>query len=120
MTQYKSYQKAILILILLFAVNYISSFYFHRFDITKDKRYTLSDETVSLIESIKKPLNIKVYLQGDFPAEFKRIQLETTQFLEELNAINDLVKFRFINPDSHGTQLESTFKDTVPYNNISI
>ncbi len=107
MTQYKLYQKALLILILLLAINYISSFYFHRFDITKDKRYTLSDETVSLVESIQEPVNIKVYLQGDFPAEFKRIQLETTQFLEELNAINDLVKFRFIDPKSNSKDLIS-------------
>jgi len=105
MTQHKSYQKAFLVLILLLAINYISSFYFHRFDITKDKRYTLSDETISLVESVKKPVNIKVYLQGDFPAEFKRIQLETTQFLEELNAINDLVKFRFIDPMSNSKDL---------------
>jgi ABC-2 type transport system permease protein len=107
MTQHKSYQKTLLILILLLAINYISSFYFHRFDITKDKRYTLSDETISLVESIKKPVNIKVYLQGDFPAEFKRIQLETTQFLDELNAINDLVKFRFIDPMSGSKDLIS-------------
>ena len=105
MNRNKSYQKAVLVLLLLFAVNYLSNFYFHRFDLTHDKRYTLSDATISLVQSIDEPLNIKVYLQGEFPAEFKRIQLETTQYLEELNALNKLVRFRFIDPLSNSKKL---------------
>lgn len=105
MNRNKSYQKILIVLLLLLAVNYISSLYFHRFDITHDKRYTLSDETISLVQSIDEPLNIKVYLQGEFPAEFKRIQLETTQFLEELNALNEMVRFRFIDPLSNSKEL---------------
>jgi len=105
MNRNKSYQKAVLVLLLLLAVNYLGNFYFHRFDLTHDKRYTLSDATISLVQSIDEPLNIKVYLQGEFPAEFKRIQLETTQYLEELNALNKLVRFRFIDPLSNSKKL---------------
>ena len=36
---------------------------------------------------IQKPVFIKVYLQGSFPAEFKRLQIETNQLLEELQEI---------------------------------
>lgn len=43
---------------------------------------------------------INVYLEGDFPAEFKRLQIETRQFLEELKAKNSSIRFRFINPDN--------------------
>jgi ABC-2 type transport system permease protein len=105
MTRNKSYLKIFAVLVLLLGLNYVSRYYFFRFDITNDKRYTLSDETVALVESIDQPLFIKVYLQGDFPAEFKRIQLETAQFLEELNALNELVKFRFIDPMSNSKEL---------------
>lgn len=101
MTRNKSSIKIAIVLVLLVLVNYISSKYSERFDLTKDKRYTLSDETVSLVKSIDAPLQIKVYLQGEFPAEFKRIQMETNQFLEELNALNDLVRFRFVDPLSN-------------------
>ena len=101
MSRNKSSIKIVIVLLLLVLVNYISSNYSERFDLTKDKRYTLSDETVSLVKSIDAPLQIKVYLQGEFPAEFKRIQIETNQFLEELNALNDLVRFRFIDPLSN-------------------
>lgn len=101
MSRNKSSIKILIVLLLLVLVNYISSNYSERFDLTKDKRYTLSDETVSLVKSIDAPMQIKVYLQGEFPAEFKRIQMETNQFLEELNALNDLVRFRFIDPLSN-------------------
>lgn len=101
MSRNKSFLKIVIVLVLLVLVNYISNNYSERFDLTKDKRYTLSQETVSLVKSIDAPLQIKVYLQGEFPAEFKRIQMETNQFLEELSALNDLVQFRFIDPLSN-------------------
>lgn len=52
----------------------------HRFDLTKEKRYTLSDATVETLKSVKEPLTVEVYLEGDFPASFKQLQNET-QFL---------------------------------------
>ncbi|MDE0536473.1 gliding motility-associated ABC transporter substrate-binding protein GldG [Tenacibaculum sp. L6] len=51
------------------------------------------------------PLTIHVYLEGEFPAEFKRLQIETRQFLEELQAKNTNIRFRFINPDNIREQL---------------
>ncbi len=72
--------------------NFVSIYVYKRYDLTNDNRYTLSDTTIDLIEGIEKPLQIKVYLQGEFPAEFKRLQIETNQFLRELNEINDLAE----------------------------
>ncbi len=60
---------------------------------------------LNLLKAIEEPLQIKVYLQGDFPAEFKRLQIETNQFLTELSEINDFVQFRFINPLSSSKDL---------------
>ena len=91
----KSYIKIPLIIIALIVINIIGNSFSRRFDLTKDKRYTLSKETNRIVQSIDQPLLIKVYLQGDFPAEFKRIQLETNQFLEELSSLNKNIQFRF-------------------------
>ncbi|WP_275316400.1 gliding motility-associated ABC transporter substrate-binding protein GldG [Tenacibaculum bernardetii] len=82
----------------LILINYLSNAVYKRFDLTQDKRYTISDVTYSLLEKIDAPILINVYLEGHFPAEFKRLQTETRQFLEELKAINSNVRFRFINP----------------------
>ena len=40
----------------------------HRFDFTQEKRYTLSESTLKVLNSIQKPLTVEVYLEGDFPA----------------------------------------------------
>ncbi len=105
MSKNNPYSKVLIVLIILIAVNIVGSYMYKRFDLTHDKRYTLSAETIRLVEQIEKPLQIKVYLQGSFPAEFKRLQLETKQLLQELNEINDLVKFRFIDPLSSSKDL---------------
>ena len=84
----------------LLLVNFLGNQYYKRFDLTQDKRYTLTETTTSIVNSIDKIINVKVYLEGDFPAEFKRLQIETKQFLEELRAVNSNIRIQFINPDS--------------------
>ena len=61
---------------------------YKRFDVTQDKRYTISEVSTNLINKLDKNVFINVYLEGEFPAEFKRLQTETRQFLEELKAMN--------------------------------
>ena len=48
-----------------------------RFDLTGEKRYTLSDASVAILMSVDKPMMIDVYLDGDFPASFRQLQNET-------------------------------------------
>ena len=83
----------------LLFLNFINQSIYKRFDLTADKRYTLSETTKSILSEINEPLFITVYLEGDFPSEFKRLQIETRQFLEELAAENNNIKINFENPD---------------------
>jgi ABC-2 type transport system permease protein len=69
-----------------------------RLDLTKEKRYTLSDSTIKVLESVKKPMMINVYLEGDFPADFKQLQSETRFMLENFRKVNPNVDFKFIDP----------------------
>ncbi|WP_347219247.1 gliding motility-associated ABC transporter substrate-binding protein GldG [Chryseobacterium sp.] len=69
-----------------------------RLDLTKEKRYTLSESTIKVLESVKKPLMVEVYLEGDFPASFKQLQGETKFMLEEFRKINPKIDFKFIDP----------------------
>jgi gliding-associated putative ABC transporter substrate-binding component GldG len=95
----KSSLKSVLITIaILLIINGIGSQFFHRFDLTKDHRYTLSATSLTIIKEVQEPLYIKIYLQGDLPAEFKRLQQETQQLLEEFQAYNQNIVFVFINP----------------------
>ena len=98
MKQNKNIINIVLLIIGLIVINFISDKFYKRFDLTQDHRYTMSEETKNIVNNIEEPVAIKVYLEGDFPPEFKRIQQETKQHLEELNALNENIKFRFINP----------------------
>ncbi|KQM34170.1 gliding motility-associated ABC transporter substrate-binding protein GldG [Chryseobacterium sp. Leaf201] len=69
-----------------------------RLDLTQEKRYTLSDNTIKVLESVKKPIMVEVYLEGDFPADFKQLQSETKFMLENFRKVNSKVDFKFIDP----------------------
>jgi len=91
--------KSLLITVaIVFLLNIVSNYFFHRFDLTKDHRYTLSPTTLKIIKEVKNPLSIKVYLQGELPAEFKRLQLESKQLLEEFQAYNSNIIIEFVDP----------------------
>ncbi len=89
------YIKALLIILPVFLLLY---FFGGRLDLTKEKRYTLSESSVKILESVKDPLTVDVYLEGDFPASFKQLQSETRFMLEEFRKINPKIDFRFIDP----------------------
>ena len=91
--------------IALILINIFNQRLYTRIDLTSDKRYTLASVTKEVINKIDKQLLIKVYLEGDFPSEFKRLQIETRQFLEELSANNSLIKIQFIRPDNQREKL---------------
>ncbi|MFD0836600.1 gliding motility-associated ABC transporter substrate-binding protein GldG [Mariniflexile aquimaris] len=92
-------KQIIAIAIGLLAINYISSFVFKRFDLTEDKRYTLSESAINVIKDIDAPIIVDVFLSGDdFPSEFRRLQNETKQVLEEFSSQNSNIIFNFIDP----------------------
>lgn len=87
-----------LVLILILMINIVGNLFFYRLDLTQDQRYTLSNQTKEIVNNIDNPILVEVYLKGNFPSEFKRLQLETTQILEELQAINNKIVIKFIDP----------------------
>ena len=92
------YSNIVIVFITILAVNFIGSKIYKRFDLTEDQRYTLAESTKKIISKIDETLLITVYLEGDFPAEFKRLQTETKLHLEELKNSNKNIHFKFIDP----------------------
>lgn len=105
MNKQSNISKITLLFFGLVALNFISSKVYQRFDLTEDKRYTLSQPAINILDNIDEPIVIKVYLEGDFPTEFKRLQIETRQLLEELKSENSNIKFRFIDPLNNAQEL---------------
>jgi gliding-associated putative ABC transporter substrate-binding component GldG len=96
--QKNSLKKLGFLAIGLFILNFASYYIYKRFDVTQDKRYTLSETTKKIIDGVDSPLIIDVFLEGTFPADFKKLQTETRQLLEEFSAYNSNITFQFVNP----------------------
>ncbi|TYA71605.1 gliding motility-associated ABC transporter substrate-binding protein GldG [Seonamhaeicola marinus] len=95
----KKIKHIAIVVIVLIAINLISNAVFKRFDLTEDQRYTLSESTITILEEVESPITIDVFLEGsEFPSEFRRLQSETKQLLEEFSNVNDNIAFSFINP----------------------
>ena len=89
----------LLLLVILFAVNYIASTFYARFDLTKEKRYTLSKATKDLLKNLDDEVQIDVFLKGEFPAGFKKLANSTEEFLGLMKDRNSSkVHYRFISP----------------------
>lgn len=101
----KKLLQTLFVLVGILVITSVGEYAYLRFDVTADKRYTLSETTLSIINDVNEPLEIVVYLEGDFPAEFQRLQLETKQYLEELVAENNKVLVHFENPDNQRENL---------------
>ena len=94
----KNLKQLGLIAAALIVINFAGNYVFKRFDMTDDKRYTLSEASIKVIEEVKDPLYIDIFLGGDLPPEFKRLQNEIRQVLEEYQVYNSNITFNFVDP----------------------
>jgi ABC-2 type transport system permease protein len=92
------FSSFIIVLIIIIVVNIISSRVFTRLDLTTEKRYTLSSATKVLLKNLDDIVYFRVYLEGDFPAGFKRLRRATKELLDEFRAYNKNIQYEFINP----------------------
>ncbi len=95
-----------LTLLIIVLVNLIGYQLFTRFDLTSEKRYTLSPATRDLLDKVDDYVYFRVYLEGEFPAGFKRLRNETREMLAQFRAYNKKIVFEFINPSATSDQKE--------------
>ena len=93
--------KLLSALSIILLINSISNYFYLRFDLTKEKRFSLTKTTRKLLSSVDDYIYIEVYLEGEFPSGIERLSLETKYILSEFQSHNQLIRFRFINPTAH-------------------
>jgi len=95
-------QQSLIELLLLFVViviaNILSSQYYKKFDLTKEKRFTLSNTTVELVKKVDDRMFFKVYLESDnLSSKFKRLRTSTLDMLRELRELSgNKIDFEFV------------------------
>lgn len=102
----QSWLQLLVVVAIIVVINILSSYVFTRFDLTNEKRYTLSKETRELLKKTDDILYFRVFLEGEFPAGFKRLRKETQELLDEFRAYNKNISYEFINPSSSENQKE--------------
>ena len=75
-------------------VNILFSFTDFSFDLTEDKKHSIATETKQILSELDDIIFIKIYLDGDFPAEFKYLQSEVLNLLTSFKSIADNRNYR--------------------------
>ncbi len=87
------------LLLAIIAINILASFVHFRFDLTEEKRYSLSQPTKELLKGVNEPVRIDVFLKGDFPAGFRKLANAVEEFLAEAKEQGGgSLQYNFINP----------------------
>ncbi len=106
MSRRKIKRQNIVQLVLIFAIiallNVISSFVFHRFDLTTEGCFTINPATKEILKSIDDVVYVKVYLEGDLPVGFKRLRNSIQEMLDEFrNNTKANIEYEFIDPSEN-------------------
>lgn len=95
----KYLQRAIAVVGVLVGINIIAAYFHTRWDLTAEKRYTLTSSTRTLLRELDSTVTIEVFLKGDYPASFRRLAESTQELLEEFREYGgQRIQFSFQTP----------------------
>ena len=86
------------IVFLIFLLSIPNIFKYKSFDITKDKKFTISNTTISNIKKIKSPLKIDILLEGSMPNYYYPFQNQIKEMIKLFVNENELISYNFIDP----------------------
>lgn len=88
-----------LVLVTLVLLNVVSVFFYWRWDLTAEKRYSISPATRTMVKELKDEVTIKIYLDGELNAGFTRLRDATRNLMKELRAYGgNKIEYEFIDP----------------------
>ena len=95
----KSWLQFLTVVAGIILVSLVSSFLRLRYDLTEDRRFTLSGPTRQVLNHLKNDIYIQVYLDGEMPIPLKRLKRSVGEMLDEFRiASGRKIDFEFINP----------------------
>ena len=102
------------VITLLFFINYLAAHFHQRFDLTNEKRFTISSPVKKLLNNLDDVVQVDVFLKGEFPSGFKKLATSTDELLQEFKEYsNNTIQYRFISPDEQIEGSNKTYADTL-------
>jgi ABC-2 type transport system permease protein len=103
----QSLMRFAFMLVILVSVNIISSFVFYRFDLTGEKRYSLSASSKEELNKMNDVMYVKIYLEGDLPPAFKKLRNSVKELLDEFRVYaRDNIEYEFVDPSASAVKKE--------------
>ena len=97
----------------LILLNLISRDNFRRFDLTDNKKFSLSSSSETIVSKLDDRLTIKVYFSDDLPSELGNTRRFLQDILEEYAALSNDISFFFHAPESDTELEEQARKDGI-------
>lgn len=80
-------------------IGFLSAQLFFRLDLTAEKRYSITTVSKNLVKELDKPINITLYLDGELPAGFRKLQKSVQEKIADYNAYSSqLINLSVIDP----------------------
>ena len=120
----KNNKKQSIIQLLLFVgillfVNILANQFYTKIDLTEDKRFTLTKPTQGLLKSVDEVVYVRVLLDGDFPAGFKRLQKATIEMLDDFRSESSNIQYVVENPIAGSVEENNAVKEELRKDRIT-
>jgi len=104
-----TYINLALVLGIILVLNYLGSLYYKRYDLTEEKRYSLSKPTKDFLNNLDDIVSVQVFLTGNgLPAGLKELEHSTNDILNEFKAYaGSNFEFEFINVNEYDTETKN-------------
>lgn len=81
-------------------VNYISNRRHYEWDLTKNKRYTLSNFSKSVVNKLKDKVQVTAFIPkpGTFTPQFGQMRQTAQDLLNQYQSVNDRIDWKFVDP----------------------
>jgi len=107
--------RAFLVLLVVLLVNLIADKLYFRFDLTKNKRYTLAAASRNVVKKLKKPLNMRLYFSENLPSYMASLQRDVSDIVSDYASYSSgMLEVESVNPDTDKTLENRLIKMGIP------
>ncbi|MBT3417534.1 MAG: gliding motility-associated ABC transporter substrate-binding protein GldG [Flavobacteriales bacterium] len=105
---------------ILILINILLSNNHTKWDLTKEKRHSISEESIDILKNIDDKIYITIYLDGSLPSQFEKLKKSTEHILHTFKSYsNKNIEFEFVNPlESEDKEKRDVMRKNLAENNI--
>ena len=89
-----------------------------RWDMTQDRRFSLNENTKTLLKGLEQPLKIDIFLTGKLPADYHRLQRETITLIKGMEELTDKLVVSYIDPFKEAASTDELIEEMTQFGMI--